>query len=303
MDFSPITFDDYKRLKPWFGRQPYELCEYSPYSILAWQNEDYRPLAHENGDTLVIKAEFNDGKHSPHLLLPISERKVCSPIELQDLALDVGVDHYSFVPESYIHQFGKRQVAACFHIREQVGHADYIYLTKDLAELKGNKYSKKRNLINQFERKYVNTGREVLFPIAPDDIADCLSFLEKWCAANDCEQDHVDDLACEKQAVINTLENLNASEANGLLLRIDGDVCAFGIGARLTENMGVLHFQKAFSDVKGLYQYFDKQCMTHLFNGYPYINKENDMEKPGLMKAKKSYHPVKILKSYQLTVR
>jgi hypothetical protein len=67
--------------------------------------------------------------------------------------------------------------------------------------------------------------------------------------------------------------------------------------------MGVLNFEKAFSDIKGLYQYFDRECARRLFPGMAYINKENDMGEPGLQKAKKSYYPDRIVSAYELTVR
>ena len=91
--------------------------------------------------------------------------------------------------------------------------------------------------------------------------------------------------------------------ADGLLLRIDNAVSAFGIAGHLTETTGALHFEKAYAGVKGLYQYFDNLCAKHLFNGYQYINKESDMGIPGIAKAKRSYHPVRIVKSYRLTVK
>ena len=67
--------------------------------------------------------------------------------------------------------------------------------------------------------------------------------------------------------------------------------------------MGVLHFEKALSNIKGLYQYFDSECAKRLFKGYKYINKESDMGDPGLAKSKKSYHPVMIVKSYKLIIK
>lgn len=303
MKFLPITPSDFIRLRPYFEQQPYELCEYSLRAIIAWQTQEYWPLYHQNGNTLIVRAEFNNGKYPSHLLLPISKDKAYTPLALQDLALDLGVEHYNFVPEQYFQQFGMQQVASYFHIAEQIGHADYIYSTKDLAELKGNKYSKKRNLINQFERKYVDRGRVTLATLTPKEKVDCIDFLEKWCAANDCAPEYQEDLDCEKQAVIYTFENMAALNVKGLVLRIDGKVCAFGTGAKLTQDMGVFHFEKADASVKGLYQYFDNQCVKHLFRDCEFVNKENDMEKPGLMKAKKSYHPVRMVRSYQLTVR
>jgi hypothetical protein len=67
--------------------------------------------------------------------------------------------------------------------------------------------------------------------------------------------------------------------------------------------MGILNYEKAFSNVKGLYQFLDNQCAKQLFAGYRYINKESDMSLPNLARMKRSYHPVLRVKSYQLTLK
>ena len=60
---------------------------------------------------------------------------------------------------------------------------------------------------------------------------------------------------------------------------------------------------KAFENIKGLYQYLDNECIKRLCKGYKYVNKENDMSIAGLAKAKKSYHPVRYIRAFQLTVK
>jgi hypothetical protein len=88
-----------------------------------------------------------------------------------------------------------------------------------------------------------------------------------------------------------------------VLIRVDDAVSAFAIGDRLTPDMGVLMFEKAFSGIKGLYQYLDRACARRFFDGLAFINKESDMGIPGLRQAKRSYHPVAISKSCMLTLR
>jgi uncharacterized protein len=99
------------------------------------------------------------------------------------------------------------------------------------------------------------------------------------------------------------LENLETLETDGIFIRVDGRVSAFGIASRLTREMGVLHFEKAFASVKGLYQFLDNECAKRLFSKYAFINKESDMNIPGLAKAKRSYHPAMRIKSFRLTRR
>lgn len=300
MKFTPITLADYESLLPYFDSQPHELCSYLLSSILAWTSDDFEAKQAIVGGELIISPRI---KERDYLFLPMASIDKYPPKKLQDLSLDTGISAVFPVPGQYLKYYGMSQVADFFEIEEMPKHADYVYLAEDLAQLKGNKYSKKRNLINQFERKYLNEGRVMIATITPADTGECLEFLEEWCISNDCDGEGRDDLACEKEAAKYTLRYLEILGSRGLLLRIDGEINAFGIGTRLTPDMGVLNFEKAFSDIKGLYQYFDRECARVLFPGLRYINKENDMGEEGLRKAKKSYHPDRIVKAYRLTLR
>lgn len=302
MKLEPIRPADYPRLRKFFQGQKYSLCAYSLPSILVWTGKTYQPCAAADGESLIVGVEF-DAIHEEkrHLILPISRSREYSPEELHDIALKSGFQRYWFVPEDYIERFGKSRLEKLFDIEAQPELYDYVYLRNDLADLAGNKYSKKRNLISQFEREYAQSAK--VEEIHPAAVPECLDFLEEWCKQRDCDAEPGSDLSCEKMAAINMLENIELLEGKGLLLRIDGAVSAFGIASRVTDDMGVMHFEKAYAHIKGLYQFFDRVCANRLFTQYQYINKESDMGEPGLAKAKKSYHPAMILKSYKLVIR
>jgi hypothetical protein len=303
MKLLPLKTDDYTVLKPFFENQRYRLCVYSLPSLLSWINDEYQPFGAIDGDALIVAAEFNRQKEKRHLILPISSHRQYSPEALHALARQLGYSAFWFVPDDYLQQYEIKRVESLFTIREQEEFDDYVYRTSDLAELKGNKYSKKRNLISQFSREYVEKDRVCIQPITMEHVPDCIRFLNEWCEERGCDADMKDDLACERQAAVNTIEHLDVFSSQGLLLRVDGKVSAFGIGSYLTSTMGVLHFEKAFSRIKGLYQYLDSQCARLLFKGCVFINKESDMNVPGLAKAKRSYYPVMRIKSYELVLK
>jgi len=303
MTFSRITPADYPKLRPFFQGLRYTLSAYSLPSILVWSNDVYHPCAALQEDTLHIGVEFIQNGQLRHLILPVSPARSHSPRQLYDFAVKYGYRRYCFVPEAYIETHGRGCMEKYFTIEPQEGYDDYVYVKDDLATLKGNRYSKKRNLIKQFEREYAGEGRVRVEPITPSAAPDCIDFLEQWCKERDCDANPAQDLACEKLAAIHMLENFGILEVKGLLVRLDGVISALGIGTQLTHNMGVLHFEKAFSRIKGLYQYVDRLCAGHLFNGCTYINKESDMGIPELVKSKNSYHPACLIKSYQLVIR
>lgn len=303
MKFKQIEPSDYHDLRPFFRRQKYELCSYSLASIIAWNSDKYQSLWAVDGDVLIVCSEFAKSPQNRHLILPISPVVEYSPEELHGLAVELGFDKYWFVPGDYLERYGEAHVSNLFSVEEQKEYEDYVYLTDDLAILGGNKYSKKRNLINQFKKTYLDRGRVKIEDITLLNGKECLDFLEKWC--EECEYDVNKDegLACEKQAAINTIKNIDVLGAKGILLRINGIVMAFGVAASITDDMGALHFEKASANVKGLYQFFDRECAIRLFKGCKYINKESGMDIPGLIKSKKSYYPVMMIKSYKLIVR
>lgn len=300
MELKPLTPEDYSTYKRYFINQPYHLCVYSLSSIIAWQNSVYQALGGVFKNTLIIAAEFPKHRSKRHLILPLAPAEKFTPEQLALIADDLNYNEYWFVPQCYIDTHGREAVQEFFEIKHHEGYDDYIYLTKDLADLKGNRYSKKRNLIKQFKRRYVDQNRVVLAPITSKNVDECLEFLDKWCEQRDCDANPEEDLACEKLAAKNTLENIDLYEVNTLMLRLDGVVSAIGVSAFLTSKMATLQYEKAYADIKGLYQYFDNQCAKRLFNGYTYINKESDMGSSGLIQAKKSYHPVDMVMSYRL---
>jgi hypothetical protein len=303
MNFKQLKPPDYRVYRHYFDHQRYPLAAYSLASIIAWSNAEYKPYGAEFAGALVVAAEFETKTHHRHLILPVSPQRMFTPEELATVAQRAGHQRYWFVPQSYLDHFGDDAIARFFAVDPQPAYDDYVYRVDDLARLRGSRYAKKRNLIKQFKRAFVERGKVVVEPIAPGNTEACLAFLEQWCEEHDCDAEDQLDLACEKQAAINTLLHLDLFDLKGILLRIDGKVSAFGIAAPLTDDMATLQYEKAFGNIKGLYQYFDNACARRLFNGYTFLNKESDMGIAGLAKAKKSYYPVKMVRSVNLILK
>ena len=303
MNLKKLEIADYPALKPYFASFPYRLSIYSLPSLIAWSNCVFEARFAVDGDCLVIANESELRPEDRHLILPLSRSGDIPAETLRDLAIRLGFRLYWCLPGDYVERH-RRDLEPLFSLQEQGEFEDYVYLAEDLATLKGNRYVRKRNLIHQFERAYMRNGLRVhVEPITAGSVPECLAFLEAWCAQRDCDVDGDIDLACERRAVITSLENLEALELNGIQVRIDGAVNAFGIATRLNAEMGVLNYEKAFTDVKGLYQFLDQECARRLFAGLRYINKESDMNLPNLARMKRSYNPVLRVKSYKLTLK
>jgi len=303
MNFKSLDVADYNLLKTYFEGHPYGLSIYSLASLIAWSSLNYRSSYLLRNGILFIAGALDGSHEERHLILPVANGKVFSPAELVSFVRDLGFKTYRFVPENYLEKFDRAELESLFYLEEQSEFADYVYLTEDLIQLKGNKFSKKRNLISQFSREYLWKSRVSVEDIRREHIDACLEFLEIWCAERDCGVDKDSSLSCEKEALIKTLKNIESLEAEGILIRVDGKVSALGVGSRLNRTTGTLNFEKAFPRIKGLYQFLDNECAKRLFRDLKYINKESDMNIAALAESKRSYNPVMRIKSFAFHLR
>lgn len=300
-EFKLLEPGDYDTYAPYFRNQSYDLCIYTLPSLIVWTNNMARHFVAVNDGALWIYMDYPRLQLPPHLIMPICPDRLIGPEELAAVSAATKFSVIGNVPESYIERVGRETIARFFEITEQPEYADYVYRTEDLASLKGNKYAKKRNLISQFERELLVSDRVRVDSMTGANAMESLEFLEKWCEEKDCAEKRDKVLACEREAAVKGISLMESIGMRGILLRIDGEVNAFGMASTLTGDTGVLHFEKAFSRVKGLYQYFDRECARRLFPESPLINKENDMSIPEIAHAKNSYYPVKRIKSFKFT--
>lgn len=300
--FNRLKPEDYPALRKYFEKHRYPLCEYSPASIVMWNRCLYEVSWKIDGDLLLIAETDIEPPSEKRLLLPVPHPfRDVPPAELADIARRNRHCRYYYAPQDYCerHQAGLEKL---FTITEQPGFMDYLYNTRDMAQLAGHKYAKKRNLISQFEKQTCAVKKVKVEPLTRRNNGACLNLLDRW--ASDPEAGaRLDMLNCERKAIINGLKHFDLLELKGVLVRIEGEICGFAFGSRLSDGVFVLNFEKALGDVKGLYQFLDRELAAHLPHHYSFISKESDLGKPGLAKAKESYYPAFRIKSYTLTLK
>ncbi len=174
-----------------------------------------------------------------------------------------------------------------FQIEFERDVADYVYETEKLATLSGKKLHAKRNHINKFKELHPNWNYETM---SEENIEECFQMALKWRNANGCEID--DEKNAEMCVTLNALRLFRELELVGGVLKVDGNTVAFTIGEPISEEMFVVHIEKAFADVQGAYPMINQQFVSHECMNYQYINREDDAGSEGLRKAKLSYRPV-----------
>jgi len=302
MDFDLLKPEHYPRLKPFFAAQSQPLSAYSLASLVSWSQCLFDTIFTLVDDAVLFGERRMDDPGRKHLLLPVCPNGPKPPAWLKDRAAANGFREYHLVPQTYLDGFGRAEVEKLFSVREETEYEDYVYLSANLAGLPGRDYAKKRNLVRQFEREYLEPGRVRADAITPANAGECLACLDVWRSERG-DKDWNGLLECERQAITTALHHFAALELQGLLVAVDGKVRGFGIGSRLKDDTWVLHFEKGSDQVKGLYQYLDRECARRLFPGVTFLNKESDMGDAGLAQAKLSYRPTFRVKSYRLELR
>ena len=89
----------------------------------------------------------------------------------------------------------------------------------------------------------------------------------------------------------------------GGIYYVDGQPVAYSLGEELARGKSfVIHFEKAVSEYKGLWQFVNQAFASILPDKYETVNREQDLGNEGLRKAKLSYKPVGFVKKYRATL-
>lgn len=180
-------------------------------------------------------------------------------------------------------------------VTEARGHWDYLYDARALAALSGNRYHKKKNLVNQFRRAYDHTYE----PLGPGTVAEALGMQTDWCTWRDCES--VDALAAENQAIARVLDRWDdLAGIRGGLLRVDGRLVAYTVAERFAPDTLLIHFEKGNPDYKGAYQMINQAFLADAAGDVRWVNREQDLDDEGLRRAKLSYHPEDFVRKYEV---
>lgn len=299
--FKKLQPHDYRHLKPWFEGQLYPLAPYSLASMIIWSGCLHEAFWREDGGTLFLSEIDIEDKSRRRMLLPLLRPfRYPTPRELAEAARALDFPCYHYVPQDYVEIIGADNMRCYFTLQEEDGYGDYVYNAADLALLKGHKYSKKRNLIAQFHKACGPVS--AVKPLEGECLHACLQLFDHW---EKVKGGPVIEAIpnCERKAIVSALEHFKELEMSGVAVELDGRLAGFAFGSRLTADTWTLNFEKADPGVKGLYQYLDSEAVKAAPPGYSVLNKENDLGLPGLKKAKESYFPTRVIKSYILTLK
>jgi hypothetical protein len=298
-DFRPVKLEDKAVLQDYLRRYPQRVSGYSFASLAAW-SEPYDLMWSRVGpECLLLSRALPHAGGRQHLLQPIGQpsEACCHDILAQSAELSYPLKMI-YVGLEYINK--NAGFCAAFDALEDRGGANYIYLARDLADLQGGRFSKKRNLISQFLALHPEW---VAIPLDKSCGTLCREALLSIAHGEGLTVDDA-SLQSELQALDFTMAHFDELEQSGLIICVDGRPAGFSLFERQNADTAVVHFEKAMRTVKGLYQMVNRETARMIVAaGYHLINREEDLDKPGLRQAKLSYFPLDIYPVFDLTLK
>jgi hypothetical protein len=192
----------------------------------------------------------------------------------------------------------KATVKDAVEVKDARGHWDYLYDLNDLVALQGNRFHKKKNLVNQFKKKY----DFALMTLGPDFAKEALALQEDWCLWRDCES--IEALASENRVIRKVFANWNTFDnLMGAGILVEKRLVAYTVAEPLGDREVMIHFEKGNTDYKGVYQAINQSFLELIQDRFTIVNREQDLDDPGLRKAKESYHPSGFHKKFEVVYK
>ena len=217
------------------------------------------------------------------------EKLVDLSLHLKNSGLNPDV---SLVPSGYIKKFP--EIKKYYKIEKERDNAEYIYDVKKLVNLAGKKLHKKRNLISQFKKKYLDFK---IFSFKKKHRQKAIRLTEQLMTRSSKPSQSIIQ---EYGALTTALNYFDALGLEGLSIIVNNKLIAFCIFSRLNDLTYDIQFEKADLNFKGAAQIINYETAKYLKNNCSYLNKEQDLGIKGLRQAKMSYDPLNLMIPYKL---
>lgn len=285
--FRPLEKEDKPLFDRVFAQEPPLISEFTFTNLYTWR-QTY-DLKVSTLDDFIILCSYS--MEPRRYFSPIGKGNKKSAI-MRILEESGGI--FIRIPEAVKLLFNKEDLVT---IKLDLDNMDYVYKTEALVSLQGRKYDGKRNLIKKFKSTYAYD----YVRLDESNVMQCLEFEEAWCSIKNC--DSIEGLNNERKTIREIVENFSLFNLIGGAIKVKEDMRAVAIAQRLNSTTMVMHVLKADPGMNGLYQTLLNEFLSHEGHSFEYVNLEQDLGIDGLKKAKFSYHPIKMINKYTLSLK
>ena len=292
-DFVPLELKHKEIFKRFFQEDPPEISEFTFTNLFIWRHH-YHPRWKEQEGCLLLMVNHEGQPPFGFQPVGLGDKKkalavLCDYLKGMTQEVKIGRVSESFLqnhadPDRYTWVFDR-------------DNSDYVYQAKDLIQLSGNRYHRKKNHVNRFVKSYAFRYRSLDL-----ELVECvLEMQESWCQMRECVGNQ--ELLSEDYAVHEALIHFEELGYEGAAIEIDGKLEAFSLGEALNPNTAVVHIEKANPQIPGLYAAINQLFCQNAWSRMDYVNREQDLGKENLRTAKESYYPHHLVKKYTITPR
>lgn len=301
LSFHPLTLDDREAMQAVTLHSGRRNCNYTFANLAGWRFR-YNTEVCVTDNTAVLR--YNFGGQRAYMTCT---REAPSPELIEALLNDSHGDLmiYGLEDEQLIQDSGCKIQDSGFKVQWSMdivplrGQYDYIYRRNDLIGLHGKHLAGKRNHLRHFRAEHPDFEYR---PLRPELFDDCRRLTELWegeknngnpstaLRAGENKEQH-ETIGAEKQAMETFFTHWDALGMTGGSIFAEGRMVAFTCGAAVTDDTIDVCVEKADRRVEGAFAIINQQFAEHLPEQYVYVNREEDMDIPGLRLAKMSYHP------------
>jgi len=292
-EFKALELGDRDVFLRYLWNYHFNTYEYSFLTLYLWKdycNVEYAIIK----DALIIKK--TEEKEGSYFMQPIGCSEGTLPDIIEEL-IKIKQEDATFkclfrdIEEPFL-QKQKETYGPNIIYFEDIKKFDYIYETQKLINLNGDKLSKRKNHYHQFINQYNYSLKDLHDKTA---IEDCLEFSRVWLESRKVKYN---EIIFELEGIRNVLNHLDLLNAIGMAVYVNSKVAGFTIGEKVNSQMAVIHVEKGDTKYKGIYAFINKTFAESYLEDTTYINREEDLGKAGLKKAKRAYDPLKLEKKY-----
>lgn len=283
-----LTAANYRQLIDYYQYFDSEVSDTSLYNLLLW-NEKYDFYFDIIGKALFI---INQSSHGLYYSEPIGDltdnEKVDAVIALKNKVAPMS----TLVLKKANYAFGQLLLSKGLPVKlsSKRDDEDYLYLKESLELLKGKKYHKKKNHVNQFLKKY----DDYRFTLNHEEYSyEIDQFLRRW-----YEGKENNDLEIEHRGIQVLLSVASDALSVGMLW-VKNQLVGLSIIEYLQNGTIIVHVEKADTTYKGAYSMLFHMTVLHAKKG-EWLNREQDLGNEGLRKSKLSYHPDRMVKKCRI---
>lgn len=313
LSFKPIALESRSEILRFLHNDHFSIADISFGNLYIWKHA--RAISYAIcGDSLIIQTrQTHKEGQNPYFFFPIAgdeSSKLEALKTLESYARENGFPlHFERIETRNLPLL--RQAFPTISIEATPNHFDYVYSIEELIALSGRKFHKKKNHLNSFLQRY----EWEIEPITQANASELAQVARIWLDSNPAKND---DLELEYLGICAALESFDKLGLQGIAVRareklalgsgnIDPaesvlPIIAFSFGEVISDEMAVIHIEKAAPNIIGAYQIINQQLLARCFSSLRYANREEDLGIAGLRQAKRGYNPIFMVEKHRATL-